>query len=139
MFILVKKYKMETLNAKLKSVVITALFPFFMNGQINDKVMHVYAGVGIGIGINQLLYPHFDKPFRAVPISFSAVVSAGWLKETWDNNRRNGTGFNRDDLNSTIWGGCIATICNVVITDIQIKRENKAFLKTHPEYLAYER
>ena len=106
------------------------LFPFLLSAQ-KDKTLHVYAGVTIGIGVSQLIYNGFDKPFRTVPISIGAVCLAGWGKETWD-NRKGGTGFNQSDLNHTLWGGAIATICNVTIIDIRIKKENKKYQYKSP-------
>lgn len=109
----------------MKKILSILCFPFLLKSQ-QDKTLHVYAGVTIGIGVSQLLYNGFDKPFRTVPISIGAVCLAGWGKETWD-NRKGGSGFNREDLKATLYGGLISTICNVTIIDLRIKKENKKF------------
>lgn len=113
----------------MKKFLFILLFPFFLNAQvfqkIDDKTLHVYAGVTIGIGVSEILYPFFNKPFRTLPISFGVVCLAGWGKEIYDNNRRNGTGYNFSDQYDTMYGGVLAQIANCPIIDIKIKRENK--------------
>lgn len=119
----------------MKKLLFILLFPGLLRSQkLDDETLHVYAGVTIGIGVSQLLYPAFQKPFRTPPISFGVVCLAGWGKEEHD-NRTGGTGFNNSDLAHTMWGGALATIINCPIIDIRIKRENKALLKLNYQYI----
>lgn len=81
-----------------------------LNGQLKDDDLHYLAGLNISNSVGSAYFvskPY--KPFRACLVGFIAGSVAGLGKELYD-SRKGGTGFNKADLSTTVWGSLVGTL-----------------------------
>ena len=81
-----------------------------LNGQLKDDELHYLAGVNISSAVGTayfLVKPY--KPFKACLVGFIAGSVAGLGKELYD-IRNGGTGFNKADLTTTMWGALVGSV-----------------------------
>ena len=81
-----------------------------LNGKLTDKDVHYLSGVNISnsVGMSYYLAKPY-KPFKACLVGFVAGSLAGLGKEIYD-NRKGGTGFNKADLTTTMWGALVGSV-----------------------------
>lgn len=75
-----------------------------------DQNLHFLAGQVISTNVGAgyyLLKPH--SPFKACLVGLAAGSLAGLGKELYD-SRKGGTGFNKYDLATTIWGAAVGSL-----------------------------
>lgn len=87
--------------------------------KIDDKALHVYAGVAISLIVGFLSYYFTEMmPIFACAIGVGAGTIVGVLKEVvWDKHMKKGT-YSRLDMFSTFWGSLIGAIMLRVIIDL---------------------
>lgn len=95
----------------MKQITILLLLAFGMKAQrFDDKNAHFLAGQMISTNVGATYYlikPY--KPFKACLVGFIAGSVAGVGKELYD-SRKGGTGFNKADLTTTMWGALVGSV-----------------------------
>ena len=113
----------------MKQTIIPLLIAFGIKAQRdNSDNLHYLAGVNIasGIGAAYFVYKPY-KPFKACLVGLMAGSLAGLGKELYD-MRKGGTGFNKADLTTTIWGSLVGSVClRVGIHEVYGKKRTIAY------------
>lgn len=81
-----------------------------LNGQLKDDELHYLAGVNISSAVGSTYFvskPY--KPFKACLVGFVAGSLVGLGKELYD-SRKGGSGFNKADLTTTMWGALVGSV-----------------------------
>ena len=100
----------------MKPTIIILLLAFGMKAQRfdamlkDDKNIHYLCGQTISSTVGSayfLIKPY--KPFKACLVGFIAGSVAGLGKELYD-SRNGGTGFNKADLTTTMWGALVGSV-----------------------------
>ena len=104
-----------------KLITILILLPLFSFSQIDDKVLHNYAGAGASIIGGYAIYKITNKPALGYAGGFALGVLAGIVKERYDKSQ--GREFSNLDLQATAWGSAIGTV--VLIIPIKHNRKKK--------------
>jgi len=84
-----------------------------------DKVLHVYAGMGITV-LSGFAFYYFTTmmPIFACLIGLGIGSLVGAAKEyIWDRAMKKGT-FNIEDMTATIWGSMVGAVVLRVIIDL---------------------
>lgn len=112
-----------------KLIFILLILPLVSLGQEwleKDKQLHFAAGAGFG-SLGYTVGYNVSKGKRSTAIWYGIGSSAlvGTFKEVWDIN---GTGFDRDDLFTTILGGVISTLATDLIMSKHTYKERELIL-----------
>lgn len=115
---------------KIKYLLI--ILPLFINAQQwleGDKQLHLIGGAGFGaVGYTVGYEISKGKRSTAIWYGIGSATAVGTFKELWDINS---TGFDRDDLFTTIIGGVLSTLATDLIMSKHSYKERKQIRLEH--------
>lgn len=98
--------------------------PLFLQ---QDKQLHILAGAVVSQSVYYYVYERTGDKTKAVIISLASTYFVAWCKEVYD-DRKGGTGFDKNDINATMIGATITIPISFIKTNKHEKFDNK-FLK----------
>ena len=91
--------------------------------KINDKALHVYAGIAVSSSVGAFAYHKTKNPLASTLIGFAGGCLIGIGKEAiYDKMLKRGVCDNQDAY-KTFWGSAIGSLCLRVGIDIKQKHD----------------
>jgi hypothetical protein len=93
--------------------------------QQEDKQLHILAGAAISQAVYYYYnYERTGNKTTAVMVSLASTYFIAWCKEVYD-DRKGGSGFDKNDVNATMVGACIIIPISFIKTNKHEKFINK--------------